>query len=234
MIMKTSQNGSALVYILIAIALLAALTATFMDSSSQQTSSQSSFNTVAELNSQINFIRSAIEECVLTYPAGDTTMPATNPVGGQSPTRPYPLMPISTYLLSPTVGNSFVKDIRCPGNPGNSNNHAKIFSGASGKFLPPPVNMFSPWLYVNHSDGIYFFAVTEKTDAFIHTALQKLNEQYATCELQYVDNSAGGAVIQMSPIVGMTPCAAGNRCIVYRILTTPTTVFAGEAAGACP
>jgi hypothetical protein len=229
-----TQRGSALVYILIAIALLAALTATFMDSSSQQTSSQSSFNTVAELNSQINFIRSAIEECVLTYPAGDTTMPATNPVGGFSPIRPYPLMPISSYLASPATGSSLVKDIRCPGNPGNSNNHAKIFSGTSGKFFPPRLNMFGEWHYINHSDGVFIFIATNRTDAFLDTALKKIDEQYAPCEVQYVDNSSGGAGVDFSPMANMTLCGAGTKCLAYRILTTASSVFPGEPAGTCP
>ena len=45
----SSQKGSALIYILVAIALLAALTASFMRPSSQQTSAQSGFKAVSEL-----------------------------------------------------------------------------------------------------------------------------------------------------------------------------------------
>ncbi len=114
---KNTQKGSDLVYILIAISLLAALTATFMDNSSQQTTSQNTFNSVTDLNSQINFIRSSIQECVLTYPAGDETpayqaLPPTN--------IPYPLNPANAnYTPGPCACTTGVTNeaifFRCPG-----------------------------------------------------------------------------------------------------------------------
>jgi hypothetical protein len=227
-VLKT-QRGSALIYILIAIALLAALTATFMDSSSQQTSSQNAFNVVSELNSQINFIRSAIQECVLTYPGGDTTMPA-DPVGGEYPVRPYPLMPTNLYLASPAA-ISFVSEIRCPGNPGNSNNHAKIFAGTSGKFLPPPPKLFAQWGYYNGVDGVFLFNGTNHTDAYLDSALQKLDAQFSKCELQYINNTSGGSPISIISTPGWE-CLVGTKCIVVRIVTTGTTIYPGEVG--CP
>ena len=141
--LQTAQRGSALVYILIAIALLAALTASFMKPSSQQTTSQNTFNTITELNSQINFIRSAIQECVLTFPAGDSAL-----VGVDS-NVPYPINPSSTYFAaapkSGAAANNQVRNVMCPGNPGNSNDHADIFGGLSGKFFPPIVNLLEEW-----------------------------------------------------------------------------------------
>src|SRR5688572_18111001 len=138
---RKQEKGSALVYILIAIALLAALTATFMDSSSQQTSSQNTFNTVTNLNSQISFITSAVQECVLSYPQGDNALANTTNV-------PFPINPTSTYLSGPAANNN-VANVRCPGNPGNSNVHSVIFGGSSGKFMPPPPNLFNAWNYYN-------------------------------------------------------------------------------------
>src|ERR1700761_6428398 len=95
---RKNERGSALVYILIAIALLAVLTITFMEPSSQQTSSQNTFKTVTDLGNQIETIRSAIQECVLNYPKGDSNIPTT----GGAPTDPdartnYPINPDSDY-----------------------------------------------------------------------------------------------------------------------------------------
>lgn len=224
------QKGSALVYILIAIALLAALTATFMDSSSQQTSSQNSFNTVAELKSQINMIRSAIDECVLTYPGGDSTMPA-NPVGGENPIRPYPLNAYNTYMTSPSSSTSYVSDIRCPGNPGNSNNHAKIFGGTSGKFLPQPPKLFTGWFYYNNIDGVFILNATDKSDAFLTEAMKKIDSEFSKCEVQYIDASAGLVHTTSNNNTGYA-CGAGWKCLRIWIKPTASAIYPGETG--CP
>ncbi len=190
MMKHKNQSGSALVYILIAIAMLALLTATFMDSAPQQGNSQKSFELVNELNSQIQFIRSAIQECVLTYPNGDTTMPpAPALVGGQNIVRPYPLQPANGYMLNPvSAGLNTLNYIRCPGNPGNSNDHARIFGGTTGKFPPKPPALMNPaWIYYNGPDGVFVFIGGSKKDAYLKTALQKLDAQFSKCEADFVD-----------------------------------------------
>src|SRR5690606_21998012 len=141
---SSNESGSALVYILIAIALLAALTFTFMEPSSQQTSSQNTFKMVSNMEAQINMIQSSIQECVLSYPRGDSTIDVT--VSGSDPYARdnYPINPNSSHYTTATPGQSgdrLVRNMRCPGNnPGSPNdkNHALVFGGAAGKFLPPP------------------------------------------------------------------------------------------------
>lgn len=225
-----AESGSALVYILIAIALLAALTVTFMEPSSQQASSQNTFQTVADLNSQVNTIRSSVQECVLNYPSGETGY-----VGKTN--FPYPANPSSTYLASPDA-NDQVRNIRCPGNPGgSSNNHADIFSGASGKFLPPAPDLFGEWIYSNTIDGVFFYAATDKTDAFIQTALTKLDEQFSECEADVIDASvaSGGAKNLLS--TGAPQCPSGNTCFRVWIIAKPSNVYNGDTDGdeaSCP
>ena len=153
-----NEGGSALIYILIAIALLAALTFTFMEPSSQQTSSQNTFKTVAGLQGQADMIRSAIQECVLSYPKGDSNV---KPTYGSRDN--YPIDPDATYFNGTTIGqagNSNVRNMRCPGNnPGGANvaEHTPIFGGNSGKFLPPPPDLFEEWQIYNGDDGVYFW-----------------------------------------------------------------------------
>ncbi|MFA5593496.1 MAG: hypothetical protein WC989_09320 [Micavibrio sp.] len=234
---KYDRRGSALIYILVLIALLAMLTSTLMDTSSSRSSAASVHNTVSEISSQIEFIRSAIQECVLAYSGGDAGMPSA-PVGGpagrgQYPVRPYPLVPHNTYLATPRAAGPTVSDLRCPGNPGNSNNHAKIFSGVAGKFLPPPPSLFSPWLYYNNVDGVFFMTRTDKPDAFLDSALQRLDEHYSRCEFSYINaDSANVHVTSNSDTEYM--CPAGSKCIVVRMLTTGSAIYAGEAPGTCP
>ncbi len=224
---RKTQSGSALIYILIAIALLAALTAVFMTGNSDtQTSKQSETMLVKELQSQIAFIRTAIDECVLNYPNGDTTMPQ-NPVGGQPVNRPYPLQANNVYLLNPSsAGVSLVKDIRCPGNPGNSNNHAKIFSGASAKFLPPAPNLFTDWWYYNDVGGVFFTIITSSTDAYLKAALQKLDAQYSKCETQFIDATS------MAKVYDGWDCALGTMC--FRVWIKPNSGATYTDETGCP
>jgi len=236
-----NEQGSALVYILIAIALLAALTASFMKPSSQQTTSQSIFNSVTELNSQVNFVRSAIQECVLTYPSGDTGLIGTD-------NTPYPINPTSTYLASPTPADDadpttnadgdLVRHIGCPGNPG-TNDHSKIFTGTSGKFMPPPPNLFGEWEYFNGVDGVFFYTWTDKSDAFLQSAMQKLDEQYSECEADVIDASGGDIELTSTAAVADPKCLSGNTCIRVWITTQASAVYNGdtdgeEAAASCP
>lgn len=222
---NTNQSGSALVYILIAIALLAALTVSFMQPSSQQTSSQSGFRTLTEVKNQADSIRSGIQECVLRYPNGDqaTAIDTSDP----GALKEYPLKPNSTYLASPS-GDRLARDIRCPGkNNGAANTHQPIFSGSAGKFLPPPPDLFGEWKYYNGADGVFFWISTDKSDSFLKTSMDKLDANYGDCEANVVDNSASASATNLDS-GGTVQCPARSLCFVVRMLRT------GSAIPACP
>ena len=225
------QKGSALVYILLAIALLAALTASLMDSSSQQTSSQNTFNSVTEVKSQINLIRSSIQECVLAYPEGDAGADGNS--GLRSPVTPnygYPVNPSSGYFTAPAVPETSDEAalIKCPGNPGNSKLHAPIFGGASGKFLPPPPNLFEPWVYYSGPDGVFFYTSTDKTDSFLVSAMGKLDDQFSECEADVIDNASSGSALDITNDSAGPECPANSRCFrVWMIAVDPN--YAGDS-----
>ena len=234
------ESGSALVYILIAIALLAALTVTFMEPSSQQTAAQNSFRLVSDIKSQVDTIRSAIQSCVLSYREGDSSIDIS--ASGTDPfaRKNFPIKPNSTHYSTATVGPTtgrYVRDIRCPGNPGGGdNNHAKVFGASSGKFLTAPPELFSDWEYYNGLDGIYFWTSTDKTDAFLTTAMEKLDEQYDECEADVIDASGGSVYLDSD---NETRCESGNICFRVRMTIKDTSVYNGddegdEASYGCP
>ena len=229
------ETGSALVYILIAIALLAALTASFMRPSSQQTTAQGAFNAVTELKSQIDFINSSIQECILTYPSGDRGPSGTSGLVGTLNT-PYPINPTDTYFTTPSP-NNILELIRCPGNPGNTNDHARIFGGISGKFLPPPVNLFEDWEYYSGTDGVFFFTRTDKTDAFLQTAMAKLDDDFSECQADVIDASAAEVELTSTAAAGDPKCPDESTCFrVWIIPRASATYQAGgaEALASCP
>lgn len=223
---KEKQRGSALVYILIAIALLAALTATFMEPSSQQTTSQNTFNTVADLKGQADFIRSAIQECVFTYPSGESGLIGTE-------NFPYPINPSSTYLAtaSPDASDR-VRYLRCPGNPGTSNDHAEIFTGRSGKFMPPSVDLFTDWFYHSGVDGVFFWTSTDKSDAFLQTSMERLDELFSECEADVIDASGGTVAMTSTDGASDPDCADGSTCFRVWMITNAAASTAYQAGGA--
>ncbi|MEM8833358.1 MAG: hypothetical protein AAGB32_02340 [Pseudomonadota bacterium] len=240
------ERGSAFIYILIAIALLAALTASFMRPASQQTTAQNTYQAITGLKSQIDFIQSAIQECILTYPSGDDS--DTPALLATSVTQPYPLTPTHEYFTldnAPTFSadrtalktDDNVESIACPGNPGDSKDHVDIFGGSSGKFLPPPPDLFSPWEYYNDTDGIFYFTETSNTDAFIQTAFAKLDEQFAECQADVID--ASGGQLELTSVADATDpkCSAGATCFRFWMITKGTAIYPGDADGeevGCP
>ncbi len=234
------ERGSALVYILIAIALLAALTVTFMEPSSQQTSSQGSMRVVTAVDSQVNLIRPAIQECQLLHRAGDKSIDNSSSGTDPDAQRNLPIKPNSSHYSSATIGPTsgrLVKDIRCPGDPGgNDENHVHIFKGSSGKFLPPPPELFEDWQYYNGVDGVFFWTQTNKTDGFIQTALQKLDEKFSECEADIIDARSGAQDLDSSSPAEVE-CASGFTCFRVRVTMKPSAVYNGDSdndESSCP
>lgn len=213
------QRGSALIYILIAIALLAALTVSFMQPSSQQTQSQNSFKLTTDLSSQIEFIRTNVQECVVVYDKGDSGIDATPTGTDPGANKKFPLKPTSTRLTAPVTpvnAPNLVKDLRCPGNPGDDPNHIAIFAGSSGKYVPPPPPLFGDWQWYNGVDGVFFWIASTKSDAYIQSALQKLDGQYGKCEADIIDASASGKNMDNA---GTISCPTGSVCFRVWMIT---------------
>lgn len=234
---RNNERGSALIYILIAIALLAALTVSFMQPSSQQGQSQGSFKTISELQSQVEFIRTSVQECILSHPGGDINI--ENGVGeeDEGADRRYPIKPNSLYYTSASfapAADRSVEFIRCPGNPGDDVEHASIFGGRTGKFLPPAPDLFdnntvsgmNGWQWYNGDDGVFYWIATEKSDAFIATALDKLDDEFADCEADVIDNSGGGTAEDMdSDTPDQAECPANSRCFRLWMISEPSAVY---------
>ncbi len=229
-----NQKGSAIIYILIAIALLAALTTSLLSSPSQQTQSQNRMKTLTEVKSQIDLIRAAVDECVLLNVGGDETIDNTASAMDEGAKKRYPIRPDSDHFSGATIGaaaNRQVRNIRCPGNPGDDQNHAMIFSGTSSKFLPPAPSLFNDWQWYNGLDGIFFWTSTSNTDAFLASALEKLDDEYGECEVDII--SSGTDMVSDTGANSFNCPAAPSTTSCFRVWIMLESTALHQDAG-CP
>lgn len=210
-IKASSQKGGALIYILIAVALLAALTSTFLDGGGQSSRTQNAFKTATILNSQARLVRSAIQDCVLRYPEGDSAIAETGYID------PYPLNPDSSdpAYAAFDVANRNVSELRCP-----ASSYDQLFSGTGefSSYLPPPPNLMEPWTYFNGNatgvtqiydedfEGVFFEIKSDKSDPFIEESFQKVDELMSSCE---VDHQVG---------TGTNGCESGHQCLRFWVI----------------
>lgn len=208
----SSQRGGALLYILIAIGLLAALTATFVNSGGQGARTQNAFKLATELNSQARVIRSGIQDCILRYPQGDDA------IAEAGYNDPYPLNPDSedAQYTSYKVVDRNVEDIRCPGA-----GYGKLFGEVLAGFLPPAPDLMDVWTYFNGEetvsgetlDGVFFQIQSNKSDPFIGEAMQKMDGLFSACELDYtVGDDTNG-------------CADGYKCLRVWVIRGANTTL---------
>jgi hypothetical protein len=225
------EAGSVLLYILMAMGLLAALTYAYIKDSRENYASQSAVQIAETLNSQANLIRSAVVQCAMEYPQGGGNL---NNTGGSAniidyadnPNNPYPLNPSSPLNPSPAA-NDYAKNLMCFTAPAVYDNTGTLISGAvtsgmfsgannQGRFLPPPPAGFSEWTYVNNTTltpapngrGVYI-QITAPNDASAINALTRVMSKYAQyqADLNY-DGGSG---------------ACGARCITIWIQRNCTT-----------
>ena len=96
----------------------------------------------------------------------------------------------------------------------------KIFGGSSGKFMPPPPEMFNDWQYYNGTDGVFFWIETAKSDAYLESALERLNEKFGTCEADVIDATGGAEDLDSDTTIA---CASGSLCLRVWMISNAAT-----------
>ena len=197
------ERGNALLYVLLAVGLMAALTYAYVQDNHDSYASQSSVQIAESLFSQVNMIKGAIVQCALEYPMGGGYVNG-NGLSNQIITaadnynNPYPLAPSNPLITNATTngcagvggagcvavaGNNNVRNLTCIGAPIAA---AYMFQGANnqGRFLPPPTSGFSEWTYGNDSTGVYI-QITSSGDAAGVNALSRLANQFSPGQYTY-------------------------------------------------
>jgi len=102
--------------------------------------------------------------------------------------------------------------------------------------MPPPPDLFEDWQYYNGVDGVFFWTQTDKTDPYLNTALQKLDESYDECEADIIDARSSAEDLDSASEV---ECESGYICFRLRVTVNSSAVYNGdadadEAAPTCP
>jgi len=225
----SSEKGGALIYILIAVALLAALTTTFIQPGGQSARTQNAFKLATQLNSQSRVIRSGIQDCILRYPQGDSD------ISDDDYYSPYPLNPTSTAFTTSDMTDQ-VSLLRCPGTSAAAgvDDHILIFGG-SGEFsnyLSPAPKPLGEWTYFNdgkdtpvavdgnNMDGVYYETRAAVVDPSIGEAMTKIDGLMSACEVDHIVGNADGT----------NGCAEDTQCLRFWIIRGSGTT----ATDGCP
>lgn len=189
----SSESGSVLFYIFLAVGLLAALTFAFMSNDRENTTSQSAYRVTEDLYAQINLIKSSVLECTLKYPKGGGDL---NGVGGittaDNPNNPYPVNPSFASNPYGIAASDNVRLLTCTGATPSVAEGA-MFSGANnkGRFLPQPLSGYSEWLYINDAAGVRVRTIGPAS-ATTTQALTRLKAKFDTCQAD-INYAACGA-----------------------------------------
>lgn len=159
----TAQQGNVLFLILVAVALVGALSAVLMQGGGEQAVSMMADKTAQELRAQGQAIRSAILECDLMNNFG------------------YPPQ---------SYDGSEMKDVGCQTD--NAPTYQMIFTGTANRFIPQPPGGFAQWRYYNDGAGTISLKICTTSgtvDAGQASAFSMLAAQYTTTE---ADVNQGG------------------------------------------
>lgn len=189
---RSRQTGSAIIYVLMAIGLLAALTFAITSDNVGSTTNQSGARMAEDLYSQINLIKSTIVECTMVYPAAGRDYDADGDIDQiDHPNMPYPLTPMhANNPYDDTFTTDQVRNLTCTGAPNAA--AAAMFSGigVKGRFLPPMTNGFTDWLYVSDTDGVRI-ETTYDASGEAAEAVKRIRKRMAPCETDLNFDSCG-------------------------------------------
>lgn len=129
------SDGNVLFYILVGVALFAALTATLTSGGGETATATASMRVTEDIRTQAQSIRSAILECQLVY--SGAPFPHAN-----DPSRPAAI-------------DIEARNITCdPNNSWASGDEVDLFGGTSGRFLPEQPRPFQDWRFQISADPV--------------------------------------------------------------------------------
>jgi len=178
---RTREKGSVVAYLLMAVALIAALTAALTKGSHESAVTIQVQQHVKFLETDLQTIRSAINECILVYSDpvdinGDNLINTTD-----NPNAPFPLY---GDLSSGGLGVP-LSEIKCPGN------QQAIFNNKAGKFFSLIGSSDYTIDYNNNgTEGIQIIILRNSASPVWDEAMSQVNAKLSTCSAE-IETGAG-------------------------------------------
>ncbi len=196
------QQGSIIVYILIAIFLTGMLVASMTQGAKKSASSTQINAMMLYLQNDIQTIQSNITECITTYSQGVDINADGNIDASDNPNQPFPLYHTLTY----GAAGDAITAIKCPGAPAAQQTIFNDRISGSLKLLADTSN-YTTTYFTNATDGVYIRITRAVSDPLWTEAISRLTTKYSQCS-SIVENS--------SPDPTGFNCSAG--CFYYWIL----------------
>ena len=183
---KTSYEcGSVLLYIFVAIGLLGALTMSFVNSSTEDLTSERASRAAEQLYNQILMVSAAIQECTISYPNGGGDLDADGDIDtSDNPNSPYPLSPSDPLNPGGAAANDYIDQIKCPGAPAGEE---LIFDISEGRFPPKAPVQFAAWEYYNGGVSpnrvVQFWTSAPTSSKYQDIAFDIVDRRFAPCQV---------------------------------------------------
>lgn len=205
---KQTERGSIVIYLIIALVLMATLVVFITQGTKKGPQAQQLDETSQYLESDLGVISAAINDCVLTYSRavdvdGDGDKDTTD-----NPNAPFPLY---GDLSSGGAGDDIMA-IKCPGAPASKQ---IIFDNSPGRnFRLLSGSDYTVTYFTDGTEGVKITISRSSTSDIWLEAIDRLNTKLSTCQAEV--DTAGG-------------CADG--CLNYWIKRRSTSV---ATEGGCP
>ncbi len=181
------QAGNILIYIFIAIGLLATLTlAVTRDTSTHDLKRQARENT-ALLIQQADYIRAAFQECALLYPDGGGDLDGDGDIdNNDNPYTPYPLNAGDPKQPNGAGASQYLIDQQCTGAPAAT---AYMFQPPN-QFRVPQPKVTTRWYYSADANGLRVSVSYNFPNAVGDTMVNMLAQRLPDCEFDTHDFSS--------------------------------------------
>lgn len=185
---SADQSGSIIIYIFVAIGLLAALTYSFVNSSRENVTTQIGYRAAEDLGSQAMLIKSVITGCVLEFSRGGIDLNGDGIINSaDNPPNlnfPYPVNPTLSQNPHGVSADNRVENVTCTYAPHGQN---MLFRGGNVFLAPIPAG-FSDWIYTNNASGVYF-ETTAPNSAAGQEALRRAAARFPGCSSEIIDST---------------------------------------------
>jgi len=184
---EKNTSGNILMYVFIAVGLLAALTVAIVKDGTVRDPVQEARRAADVLIQQSNYLRTAFQECAMLYPDGGGDLDGDGDVdNNDNPYAPFPLEATDSKQPNGAGASQYLIDQQCTGAPAAT---AYMFRPPSRYNVPDP-QITSQWFYEAGSAGLRLEVSYSFPDQIRDNVVDILDQRLADCEFSTYDTGS--------------------------------------------